>query len=157
MKNFQNKARIVKVSKIVRNILFAGLVLWLVVGIPCALIQVFNLWKNIGSKATIYLQGGAAVLIFLSFIINLHLFRFFDRLKNGYLFDVKTVGHLNSAGKWWIVLWLLEILFYEIGHRVFQISQAWNVDGLFVGLALIFVAWLLREAQELQEEQEFTV
>jgi hypothetical protein len=30
-------------------------------------------------------------------------------------------------------------------------------SGLFAGLILIFVSWLLKEAQELQEEQELTV
>ena len=32
-----------------------------------------------------------------------------------------------------------------------------DFGGLFAGLALIFVAWLLKEAQKLQEEQELTV
>lgn len=157
MKNFQNKTKIIKVSKIIRSILFAGLILWIGGGIPIILVQAFNLWKNIGSKATLSLQGGVVVLIIFSFVVNLFLFRFFDRLKNGFLFDTKTVGHLNSAGKWWIVLWLIEFLFYQIGHEIFHISNGWGFSNLFSGLALIFVAWLLREAQELQEEQELTV
>ena len=53
--------------------------------------------------------------------------------------------------------WLFEVLYYEIGHGVFRISDAWNSGGIFAGLALIFVAWILKEAQELQEEQELTV
>ncbi|HAO79976.1 MAG TPA: hypothetical protein DCQ92_13600 [Verrucomicrobia subdivision 3 bacterium] len=157
MKNFQNKAKIIKVSKIIRHILFAGLVLWIGIGIPTVLLQAVKLWNQIGNSATLYLQGGVAILLALSFVVNLKLFRFFDRLKNGYLFDAKTVGNLDAAGKWWIVLWLFEVLFYEIGHGVFQISDAWNSGGLFAGLTLIFVAWLLKEAQELQEEQELTV
>ena len=157
MKNFQNKAKIVKVSKIIRHILFAGLVLWIGGGIPVVLLQAVNLWNKIGNAATLYLQGGVIVLLALSFIVNFKLFRFFDRLKNGYLFDAQTVGNLDAAGKWWIVLWLFEVLYYEIGHGFFQISDAWNSGGLFAGLALIFVAWLLKEAQELQEEQELTV
>jgi hypothetical protein len=32
-----------------------------------------------------------------------------------------------------------------------------NFGSLFAGLAFMFVAWLLKEAQELQEEQELTV
>jgi hypothetical protein len=32
-----------------------------------------------------------------------------------------------------------------------------NFSSLFAGLLLMFVAWLLKEAQELQEEQELTV
>jgi hypothetical protein len=35
--------------------------------------------------------------------------------------------------------------------------MVWDSGGLFAGLILIFVAWLLKEAQELQEEQELTV
>ena len=96
-------------------------------------------------------------MLVFSFIVNLRLFRFFDRLKNRHLFDAQTVGHLDAAGKWWIALWLFEVLYYEIGHGVFNISDAWNSGGLFAGLALVFVAWLLKEAQELQEEQELTV
>jgi hypothetical protein len=157
MKNFQNKAKIVKVSKIIRHILFAGLASWIGIGIPIVLLQAVNLWNKIGNAATLYLQGGVIVLLALSFIVNFKLFRFFDRLKNGYLFDAQTVGNLDAAGKWWIVLWLFEVLYYEIGHGIFQISDAWNSGGLFAGLALIFVAWLLKEAQELQEEQELTV
>jgi hypothetical protein len=33
----------------------------------------------------------------------------------------------------------------------------WDFGALFAGLVLIFVAWLLREGQELQEEQALTV
>jgi hypothetical protein len=157
MKNFQNKAKIIKVSKVIRHILFAGLVLWIGVGIPVVLVQAVHLWFKIGNAATLYLQGGVCVLLVLCFIVNLRLFRFFDRLKNGCLFDAQTVGNLDAAGKWWVVLWLFEVLYYEIGHGVFQISDAWNFSGLFAGLVLIFVAWLLKEAQELQAEQELTV
>ena len=157
MKNFQNKTKIIKVSKVIRSILFAGLALWIAGGIPIILVQSFNLWKSIGGRATLYLQGGVVVLIIFSFVVNLCLFRFFDRLKNGHLFDAKTVGNLDAAGKWWIVLWLLEFLFYQIGHEVFNISNGWGFSNLFAGLTLVFVAWLLKEAQELQEEQELTV
>src|SRR5665213_1644181 len=127
MKNFQNKAKIVKVSKIIRTILFAGLVSWM------ALLASFGL------------------------IVNLKLFRFFDRLKNGHLFDAQTVGYLGAAGKWWIALWLYQGLFYGLGQEYYQLKMAWDSGGLFAGLILIFVAWLLKEAQELQEEQELTV
>jgi len=158
MKNFQNKAKIIKVSKVIRTILFAGLVLWLI-GIPVVVLQTVVLIKihAVAKPSAFYLQGGVILMMVLSFVVNLRLFRFFNRLKNGYLFDPQTVGHLDAAGKWWIVLWLFEVLYYEIGHGVFQISDAWNSGGLFAGLALIFVAWLLKEAQELQEEQALTV
>jgi len=157
MKNFQNKAKIVKVSKIIRHILFAGLVLWIGIGIPVALLQAVNLWNKIGNAATMYLQGGAILMLILSFIVNLKLFRFFDRLKNGNLFDAQTIGYLDAAGKWWVLFSIVEGLFYAVGLEFFKIGQVWSFGGLFAGLTLIFVAWLLKEAQELQEEQELTV
>lgn len=157
MKNFRNKAKIIKVSKIIRAILFAGLVAWIGAGIPIVLVQAVNLWNKIGSSATLYLQGGVILLLVFSFIVNLKLLRFFDRLRKGFLFDAQTVGHLDAAGKWWLLLWLFEIVYYEIGHGFFHVSNVWNSGGLFAGLALIFVAWLLKEAQGLQEEQELTV
>jgi hypothetical protein len=99
-----------------------------------------------------------------AFITNLQLFRFLDRLKNGCFFDAQTVGYLNAASSWWLVLWLYEVVKYVL------MQQPWNnphdfslyhfppdVGGLFAALTLKFVAWFFREAQELQEEQELTV
>ncbi|MGA2180756.1 MAG: DUF2975 domain-containing protein [Verrucomicrobiota bacterium] len=167
MKYFQNQAKIVKVSKVIRHILFAGLVLW-VVGIPVVLFKALTLWSKSNLLATHYLPWGLLLLIGFRFIVNLKLFRFFDRLKDGHLFDANTVGNLDAAGKWWIVLWLYDVLFHEVRLGFFQISDDWNAadlgifnivnfGSLFAGLVLVFVAWLLKEAQELQEEQELTV
>ena len=66
------------------------------------------------------------------------------------------------------MLWLYDVLFHEVRLGFFQISDDWNAadlgifnivnfGSLFAGLVLVFVAWLLKEAQELQEEQELTV
>jgi pyoverdine/dityrosine biosynthesis protein Dit1 len=162
MKNFQNKAKIIKVSKILRSILRVGLFLWIfsVLGFFTALlIPIFVLQKGHLQldPPQIYSMCGTVICASLGFIVNLKLFRFFDRLKDGHLFDAQTVGNLDVAGKWWIAFWLFEGLFFEIGHEVFKVAQTWNSGGLFAGLTLIFVAWLLKEAQELQEEQELTV
>jgi Protein of unknown function (DUF2975) len=159
MKNFQNKSKIIKVSKIIRNILFAGLVLWIGAGVPAALTLIIDLSLpgKTDMPVTVYLKIGLIIMVVFGFIVNLKLFRFFDRLKNGHLFDVQTVSNLDAAGKWWILLWLFEVLYHEIGHGIFQVSDVWGSGGLFAGLALIFVAWLLKEAQELQEDQELTV
>jgi hypothetical protein len=167
MKNFQNKTKIVKVSTVIRHVLFAGLVLW-AIGIPVALFQAITLGCYSDLPATHYLPWGLVLLLGFRFIVNLKLFRFFDRLKDGHLFDAKTVGNLDAAGKWWIVLWLFNVLFHEVRLGVFQISDDWhsigwgvwnimNFGSLFAGLVLMFVAWLLKEAQGLQEEQELTV
>ncbi|MGH7975775.1 MAG: DUF2975 domain-containing protein [Limisphaerales bacterium] len=91
---------------------------------------------------------------------NLKLFRFFDRLKKGFLFDSQTVGNLSAAGKWLIVLWVYEIasrLTVILFWKNYQFENISDLGLLFAGLTLIFVAWLLKEAQELQEEQELTV
>jgi hypothetical protein len=164
MKNFQNKAKIVKVSKVIRHILFAGLVLW-AISIPLILFQAIGLWSKSNLPATHYLPWGLLLLLGFRFFVTLKLLRFFDRLKDGHLFDATTVGHLDAAGKWWIVLWLYDVLFHEVRLGVFQVVDDWNptsfdllnFGSLFAGLVLVFVAWLLKEAQELQEEQELTV
>ena len=161
MKNYQNKAKIVRVSKIIRNILFAGLVVW-IIGIPVVLFPAaVSLWSRLGvTPVSRYLQCGAPLHMVLGLIVNLKLFRFFDRLKNGHLFDAQTVGNLDNAGRWWVALWFFETLFFGISHTFIQFTNANPLDfgsGLFAGLTLIFVAWLLKEAQELQQEQELTV
>jgi hypothetical protein len=159
MKNFQNKANIVRVSKIIRHFLFAGLVLW-IIGIPVVLFPVaVSLWNRLGlTSGSRYLQCGLPLLMAFCLIVNLKLFRFFDRLKNGFLFDAQTVGNLDGAGRWWIALWFFESLFYGIGHKLFPMTIApYFGSGFFAGLTLIFVAWLLKEAQELQDEQALTV
>lgn len=98
----------------------------------------------------------------LCFIINLNFFRFFDRLKDGHLFDSQTVGNLKSAGKWWLGLWSFTVMTTIIFSRIypekhFSIDDICDLSDLFAGLFVIFTAWLLREAQEIQEEQELTV
>lgn len=160
MKNFQNKAKIVKVSKILRIILLFGLFLWIFAFfaslLPFFFVFIFPRGQELYPIQT-YAQCGSALETLFGFIVNLKLFRFFDRLKDGHLFDAKTVGNLDAAGKWWIVFWLYEGLFYGIRTLVFQVKMTWDFGSFFAALTLIFVAWLLKEAQELQEEQELTV
>src|SRR5450631_2170002 len=100
MKNIQNKAKIIKISKVIRLILFSGLVLWAIV------IPLFTLQAVLNFPKGLYVQIGLIGMLVFSVKVNLWLFRFFDRLKNGHLFDAQTVSHLNAAGKWWIGLWL---------------------------------------------------
>jgi hypothetical protein len=159
MKNFQNKANIVRVSKIIRHFLFAGLVLW-IIGIPAVLFPVaVSFWTRLGAPSgSRFLHCGLPFLMVICLMVNLKLFRFFDRLKNGHLFDTQTVRNLDGAGRWWIALWFFESLFNAVGHKFFQMTDVpYFGGGFFAGLTLIFVAWLLKEAQELQEEQALTV
>ncbi len=160
MKNFQNKVKIVKVSKILRGILLFGLLLWTFAFFaslaPFSFVFIFPRGQEL-YPIQIYVWCGSALMTLFGFMVNLKLFRFFDRLKDGELFDAKTVGNLDAAGKWWIVFWLYEGLFYGIRTLFFQVKMTWDFGSLFAALTLIFVAWLLKEAQELQEEQELTV
>ena len=162
MKNFQNKSKIVKVSKILRNIAFAGLVL-LGIMIPGSLAAALPIFFVKGLSFSLA-QFLAIPMFVFAFITNLKIFRFFDRLKDGFFFDTQTVGNLNAAANWWLVLWLYEVMQYVL------MQQFWNhphdfslyhfppdAGGLCAALTLKFVAWFFREAQELQEEQELTV
>jgi len=120
---------------------------------------VVALWSRTGAPlGSRYSHCGIPLLLALCLIVNLKLFRFFDRLKNGHLFDAQTVKNLDDAGRWWVALWFFEILFYTMRHKLFQMTNAPDFGGgLLAGLTLIFMAWLLKEAQELQQEQELTV
>jgi hypothetical protein len=101
---------------------------------------------------------GAFLAMPFVFAANLYFFRFFDRLKNGHLFDAQTIGYLETAGKWLIALGLFQALF-ALAEGLIAHSQniTFSGDGVFSGLVTIFTAWLFREGQELQEEQELTV
>jgi hypothetical protein len=160
MKRFQNRDNIVRVSKILRVVLFGGLIVWglgVAIFVFDLLFPLFVLPKDKLYSSTTLIFAGLLILASLAFYVNSRLFRFFDRLKSGYLFDRKTVGFLDSAGKWWIGAWLYsDLLTFLIRHWVFQ-PQDLNFGGLSAGLILLFVAWLLKEAQGLQEEQELTV
>jgi Protein of unknown function (DUF2975) len=161
MKNFQNKAKIIKVGAALRTLTFALFVFCLLgmAGVyanallaPLLLHQPFRFSMFLPIPETVF-----ALLAFYK------LFRFFDRLRLGNFFDAQTVGNLNSAGTWWLAMWFLGIIRWfimqSLSFEKFDWSQfhsdRWG--WLFAGLALKFVAWLLQEAQELQEEQELTV
>ena len=106
----------------------------------------------------------AIPMFVFAFITNLKIFRFFDRLKDGFFFDAQTVGNLNAAANWWLVLWLYEVMQYVLMQQPWNHPHDFNLyhfppdaGGLCAALTLKFVAWFFREAQELQEEQELTV
>jgi hypothetical protein len=160
MKNFQNKTKIVKVSEALRIILLFGLFLWVFVFFASLLPFFFDFIYPRGEDIyaiQVYAWSGSALFALFGFMVNLKLVRFFERLKSGCLFDVQTVGYLDAAGKWCIALWFYESFFDGIRSLFFQVKMTWDFGSLFAALTLIFVAWLLKEAQELQAEQELTV
>ena len=162
MKNFQNKAKIIKVSKILQAIAFAGLILWGISIIASVVTGILTplLVPNLGFSTAHLLEIPLFVFVFIT---NLKVLRFLDRLKSGCFFDSQTVGYLNTAANWWLLVWLYEVMQYVL------MQQPWNnlhdfslhhfppdAGGLFAALTLKFVAWFFREAQELQEEQDLT-
>jgi Protein of unknown function (DUF2975) len=163
MKNFQNKTKIIKVSKIFRNISFAGLV-YFGIFIPLALVAAVMpplLSKQITFSLTQFLVIPIYVICFMT---NLKIFRFLDRLKNGCFFDAQTVGNLNAAANWWLMLWIYEVVNYVLMQQPWNNPHDFSLDhfppdvgSLFAALTLKFFAWFFREAQELQAEQALTV
>ena len=93
-----------------------------------------------------------------AFMVTLNFFRFFNRLKEGHLFDSQTVRHLEIAGKWWIILGLIQVVFQSLKTYLFSPENIIiSGDGIVGGLIVFFVAWIMGEAQKIQEEQELTV
>jgi len=157
MKDIQNKTKIIKVSMVLRNILFAGLV---VQGIGMvALIFVALTAAATGLKSQIVFENcGTLACLPLDLLVTLNFFRLFARLQNGHLFDSKTVKHLESAGKWWIGLGIVQVFWGFVEAYLFSPNNIQvSGDGIVAGLAVFFIAWFFREAQALQEEQELTV
>src|SRR5579872_3932754 len=108
MKNFQNKSKIIKVSKVIRHILFAGVVLG-AINILVALIGIASQTPVVTGPISLGLQGSLVFMMVCTFMAILQLFRFSDRLQNGFLFDARSVGHLAAAGRWLIMGWFFKI------------------------------------------------
>jgi Protein of unknown function (DUF2975) len=150
--------RIKTVSKVLRAILFAGLIVQ-TVGILAFVIIASLAAMSVGLRSHLAFQNCSALAnLPFGFMVTLNFFRFFDRLKNGRLFDSQTVRYLEIAGKWWIILGIVQII---LGVLEVYLFSSKNIivsgNGIVAGLIIFFVAWLFREAQELQEEQELTV
>jgi hypothetical protein len=157
MKNFQNKQKIIKVSRQLRGLARLGLIFWAwMVGLMVSLaIQALAIK---GNPAFTYTSFGGLAVVVQALIINWNLLRFFTCLQQGNLFDAKTVGYLQAAGRCWLVYALFDFAYGLVGNSFIGTKMAFTGIGhLFVSLTIIFVAWLLKEAQELQEEQELTV
>jgi len=164
MKNIQNRAKIMKVSKVIHAILFAGLILWgmgILGSLIMAVIAPF-VSRNNPYWPDQLLFVRVFVSMTLCFVVNLNFLRFFGRLKEGKLFDLPMAENLKSAGKSWLGLWLFTVLTAAINchqqpEMKITIDDLCDFSDLFAGSFVIIIAWLLKEAQELQEEQELTV
>jgi hypothetical protein len=151
--------RIRKVSKIVRAVLLAGLIVQILAMAVGFMVLPLVFSHSLEVKSHVAFKNCSALLALpFAFMVTLNFFRFFSRLKDGRLFEAQTVKHLENAGKWWIVLGLAQIVFQFFEAYIFSPGDITiSGNGIVAGLIVFFVAWLFGEAQKLQEEQELTV
>jgi hypothetical protein len=154
------RKRIQKVSGLVRAFFLAILILE-IVGIVAGTIALpFILLHGGALKSQIAFKNCYSFLVLpFALMVTFNFFRLFSRLKEGHLFKAQTVKYLETAGKWWIALGIVQAIFQFAEGYIFTPSNiiVSGSNGIFAGLVVFFVAWVLREAQELQEEQELTV
>ena len=177
MKNFENSKKIMLLSTAFKILCFVALLGWvffIFIGVAVFgyveyifhygvkdptpmetwLLASFN-WSTPYMYWDFITYGLALPIVGL--IMTLNLYRFFRRLSNGCVFDKPLVTYLHAAGIWCLALWiclmltdLSEMLFF---HQVFH----FHLIVFLFGAGLLFIAWLLREAQNLQEEHKLTV
>jgi len=156
MRNFENKQKIMRVSgilKIVSGLIMAACFLGGVAGTVTTIGWDSESIRNQYTIADFYIIPWCAI----GFMVWGNFWIFFRRLKNGHIFDAPTVGRLAAAGKWKLVGWIYMctmIVAFNSKDSHNWLSQLGSLTG---ALAIIFVAWLLREGQMLEEEQELTV
>lgn len=80
------------------------------------------------------------------------MFSLFGLYRRGILFSAKNVRHIRSLGYYLIGNWGLDSQLQSSVHDV-QLSTT----PIFIGLLIIFVAWIMDEGRKIQEEQELTV
>jgi hypothetical protein len=156
MKNFQNKKKIIKVSRQMCGLLRITLGVW-IIGMALFLFVIIAALTHGGNVRAFYLTGTGIVEMLLAIVITLNFLRFFSRLAKGELFDAVTVRHLNHAGIWWFLYWLVDSAICLVGKTQLGTTMNFSFGQLFAALTVIFVAWLLKEAQDLKEEQALTV
>jgi hypothetical protein len=155
--------RIRKASRILRVLIGACLVL----GIPHDVAQYLGWWplpggrKILISPQQVYASAseipgailalGLLRLGLLAFCLVV-LYKLFRLYELGILFSARNVRYVRLFGYYlfidWIVLDQLETL---------TPPMALSCNQLFIGLMIIFVAWILDEGRKIQEEQELTV
>ena len=77
------------------------------------------------------------------------LFRLYQR---GIIFSAKNVHYIRFVGYYLMVDWGVNYQLQSIAH-----DMALSTTPLFIGLLVIFIAWIMDEGRKIQEEQELTV
>ena len=72
--------------------------------------------------------------------------------QQGILFTARNVWYIRVLGYYVIIDWLINYQLEAATH-----AMELHLTQLFVGLLIIFVAWIMDEGRKIQEEQELTV
>ena len=80
------------------------------------------------------------------------LFALFQLYGRGILFAARNVRYIRFLGYWLIIDWIIDYLMQGTLH-----DMDLSTTPVFVGLIIIFIAWIMDEGRKIQEEQELTV
>jgi hypothetical protein len=174
MRNFENKEKIMKASGVMQFI--CGWVAFMAfgqgVGIVLEPILHTILHQYLPAQSSPGLHATYWFWFKLPFsavecIAWINLWIFFSRLKTGHIFDAPTVRRLANSGKLMLAgavyVYVFDFLRFLLesptANGPVQLGDETGalVGNLTAALAIILVAWLLREGQSLEEEQKLTV
>jgi len=88
----------------------------------------------------------------LAFFAGAMLLRLFWLYGNGILFTAKNVNCIRFLGYWLIIDWFID---YQMQSLLRDMDL--STTSIFLGLFIIFFAWIMDEGRKIQEEQELTV
>jgi hypothetical protein len=80
------------------------------------------------------------------------LLRLFRRFQKGLLFAAQNVTCLRFLGYWLMIDWFID---YQMQGYLKDMDL--STTPVFVGLLIIFIAWIMDEGRKIQEEQALTV
>ena len=93
-------------------------------------------------------------VFFFWFCTILKLLGFFEK---GILFTAETVRCLQILGGIYILKFMLQLTLYVLMFPDSGQVLTVGTSGLFAGMLIIFIGWLIDEARKIREEQELTV
>jgi hypothetical protein len=114
-----------------------------------------SFWSLFDAHRGPFLVYGVVWLIVfvLWFRTILKLLGFFGK---GVLFTAETVRCLQVLGGIYILKFVLQMTLWLISFPDNQVLTV-GTSGLFAGLLIVFIGWLIDEARKIREEQELTV
>ena len=80
------------------------------------------------------------------------LFSLFRRFKQGVLFSARNIRHIHALAYILIGNWVID---YVLQSSLQDMDL--SCTPLFVGMLIIFIAWIMDEGRKIQEEQALTV